>query len=314
MQKRFCEEDTQSIHADVRPGIHQQRNGFSTTSNYLPPVTTQIFRRSNYKMVHHPSTSRSARPWVLRFPWSAVTLEETHRGTPYVQQWNFGLQRELPGGWMVEGVYAGNRGIHLYSSNYQFNDLDPKYLSLGLSLQDQVPNPLAGQIPGALGAATVARRQTLLPYPQYSGVTVFNPLGGASTYHSFQARALHRFERGLTAACQLYGRQADCRQRRLAAGVRRFPQQQSWYQAGKFNRRVERSVDPPTLRKLWWFRLLMSFRSTRKQVRLTTGFLNAALGNWSLSGILTVQGGLPLVIRGASKFSGRPAEQHGCQR
>ena len=279
-------------------------NGFSTTSNYLPPGNNTNFPA--FQLQNGPPSIDQPLGAALgpgAFLGSAVTLEETHRGTPYVQQWNFGLQRELPGGWMVEGVYAGNRGIHLYSSNYQFNDLDPRYLALGLSLQDQVSNSLAGQIPGALGAATVARRQTLLPYPQYSGVTVFNPLGGASTYHSFQARALHRFERGLTLLASYTGAKliADNEGSPLAfvGSLNNNP----GYQAGKFNRRVERSVDPTDISQALVISSAYELPFGRgKPVRIDNRFLNAVLGNWSLSGILTVQGGLPLVIRGASNF------------
>src|ERR1700676_4804954 len=189
---------------------------------------------------------------------------------------------------MVEGVYAGNRGIHLYSSNYQFNDLDPRYLSLGLSLQDQVLNPLAGQIPGALGAATVARRQTLFPYPQYSGVTVFNPLGGASTYHSFQARVLHRFERGLTLLAsytdaKLIG-DNEGSPLSFVGSINNNP----GYQAGKFNRRVERSVDPTDISQALVISSAYELPFGRgKAVRIDNRIVNAVLGNWSLSGILT---------------------------
>jgi len=279
-------------------------NGFSTTSNYLPPgnnTNLAAFQLQNGPPFIDQPLGAALGPGA--FLGSAVTLEETHRGTPYVQQWNFGVQRELPGAWMIEGVYAGNRGIHLYSSGYQYDDLDPRYLSLGLSLQNQVPNPLAGQIPGALGAATVSLRQTLLPYPQYSSVLVMNPLGGASTYHSFQARALHRFGGGLTFLASYTDAKliTDNEASPLAfvGSINNNPA----YQAGKFNRRIERAVDPTDIAQALVISSAYELPFGRgKRVPIQNRIFNAVLGNWNLSGILTLQGGLPLVIRGASNF------------
>src|SRR5206468_11262103 len=44
---------------------------------------------------------------------------------PEVQQWNANLQRELPGGWVVEAGYLGSKGNHLPDgeSSMQYNQL-----------------------------------------------------------------------------------------------------------------------------------------------------------------------------------------------
>src|SRR5262249_10250479 len=46
---------------------------------------------------------------------------------PVVQQWNGNLQRELPGGWLVEASYLGSKGNHLPDgeSSLQYNQLNP---------------------------------------------------------------------------------------------------------------------------------------------------------------------------------------------
>jgi hypothetical protein len=80
---------------------------------------------------------------------------------PRSQQWNFSLQRQLTGNWVVEAAYSANKTDHLIAAAYDYNQLDPQYLSLGLSLQDQVANPYAGKIPGSLGGGTIARSQLL---------------------------------------------------------------------------------------------------------------------------------------------------------
>ncbi|MGB6482620.1 MAG: carboxypeptidase-like regulatory domain-containing protein [Candidatus Acidiferrales bacterium] len=42
---------------------------------------------------------------------------------PYIQQWNFGIQRELPGNTVVEVDYVGNHGVHEWQ-NYNLNEVN----------------------------------------------------------------------------------------------------------------------------------------------------------------------------------------------
>jgi hypothetical protein len=42
---------------------------------------------------------------------------------PYIQQWNFGIQRELPGKFVVEANYVGNHGVHEWQS-YNLNEVN----------------------------------------------------------------------------------------------------------------------------------------------------------------------------------------------
>ncbi|HKS82408.1 MAG TPA: carboxypeptidase-like regulatory domain-containing protein [Candidatus Acidoferrales bacterium] len=43
--------------------------------------------------------------------------------TPYVQNWSFGIQRELPGNWVVELNYVGNHAVHMWDS-YDLNEVN----------------------------------------------------------------------------------------------------------------------------------------------------------------------------------------------
>ena len=107
------------------------------------------------------------------------------------------MQKQLPGQWVVDAAYSANKADHLIAGGYDFNQLDPQYLSQGLSLQDQVANPYAGKVTGAYGGATIARSQLLKPYPYYSGVTVRNPHLGTSIYHAFLLSVEKRLNRGV---------------------------------------------------------------------------------------------------------------------
>ena len=115
----------------------------------------------------------------------------------YVQLFSFGYQWQMPGGIVMQANYWGNKGTHLLTGNWNLNQLPDQYLSLGNSLNDQVPNPFYGLITaGALSGKTISRRQSLLPFPQYSGDSgvqrVMVPAGNSS-YHAgtLAGRASH---------------------------------------------------------------------------------------------------------------------------
>jgi hypothetical protein len=279
--------------------------GFSNTTNYLPPGNNSNF--ASFQLQDGPpfiTQPLGAAGGPNAFLGSAVSFEESQKHTPYAQQWNLGVQRQLSG-WVIEVGYAGNRGIYLPSAGYDYNSLDPRYLSLGLQLQDQVPNALAGQVPGALGNPTVGRRQILLPYPQYSGISVLNPRGGASTYHSLQIKAQRRFSKGLTLLASYTDAKliSDSEISPISWVSSNTSGLSSGYQNGKFNRRVERAVDPTDVAQ----RLVASFVyelpvGRGKLLPVDNRFLNGLLGGWSASGVFTAQGGQTLLIRGASNF------------
>lgn len=118
----------------------------------------------------------------------------------YNQQWSFTIQRQWFAGILIEAGYAGNRGVHIPVS-LDFNQVDPRYQSLGASLSQAVDNPFFGLTNlGAFANRTIARSQLLKPYPHYAGVNTNSPAVaqnmGDSAYHSMQLRAEKRFSRG----------------------------------------------------------------------------------------------------------------------
>ncbi len=117
-----------------------------------------------------------------------------HDPAAYAQQWNFGIQRELPGGMAVDLTYAGSKGTHLPGPNQQIDQLPDQFLSLGSQLVQQVPNPFVGLVEiGALAQPTVQRGQLLRPFPEYNGVSITSPMNRNSVYHSAQVKVEKRF-------------------------------------------------------------------------------------------------------------------------
>ena len=120
----------------------------------------------------------------------------------YYQQWNFGVQRELPGSMLVEAVYVGAHSVHLQDySGDSFDALPDKYLALGNSLFDSLPNPFYGVAPAntALGgSSTISREQLLLPFPEFTTVNGQAAHRTSSTYNGLELKVQKRATRGLS--------------------------------------------------------------------------------------------------------------------
>ena len=290
-------------------GFFPSGAGFSLTNSYTSPGNNSNLPA--FQLQDGPpyiDQPLGAQMGPSAYLGSAVTWEESRRPTSYTQQWNLGLQRQFRGGWLLDISYAGNRGVKLYSDNWAYNVIDPQYLSLGLALQNQVPNPLAGQVPGSLGNATVTRQQSLLPFPQYTSVTILQPLGGSSTYHALEARVEHRFATGLTLLLSYTDAKLISNAQRNVNNFSGVQTGDQGYQNGKYNRRVERSVDPTDLAQRLVISGVYQLPTGRGQtLAIGNRALRAVAGGWSISGIFTLQGGLPVIVRGANNnLANRP--------
>jgi len=217
----------------------------------------------------------------------------------YTQQWSGGLQRSLPGGWMVEGIYSAAKGtrIGIGAQGYAMNALDPQYLSLGFDLQTQVPNPLFDK--GIFGR-TVSRQQTLLPYPAYQGITRRNPTFGSSIYHSLQVNARKSMSRGHTIQiAYTSSKLIDDTVASLSAGFAGYNTGVADYQT-PYNRAIERSISPADVSQRLTGSYLIELPFGAGRRFSLRGPADVILGGWQLSGILTAQTGQPLAVRGAN--------------
>ena len=132
----------------------------------------------------------------------SISFFPVNRLNPYSQRWSFGLQQLLPGQFMLDASYVGNRGTRLEVTR-SLNALPAQYLSRSprrdeqtiTFLSQQFPNPLNGTNP--IYGANISRSGLLVPYPQFGGVSEGEPIG-YSWYHSLQLRAEKRFSKGYT--------------------------------------------------------------------------------------------------------------------
>jgi outer membrane receptor protein involved in Fe transport len=275
--------------------------GFSIDTTFVAPGGGPF---KAFQFSQGPATllqPRGASGGPSAFRGQNVTYQELKAPTPYVQQWNLTVQRELPWQWVLSATYAGNRGVHLFGANYDLNQLDPKHFSLGLALQDQVTNPFFGQITsGALSGRTVARSQLLRPYPDYLNIRTLANHGAASTYHSFQLIGEKRFSHGLAAmvsytTAKLINDSAASNQGNGGGGD---------FRIGRLDRRQDRALDEGDVSQ----RLVVSsvyelpFGPGRRFLK--EGTLSHLIGGWQLNTIVTWETGRPLVVRGANNFTG----------
>lgn len=142
----------------------------------------------------------------------AGTILRANRN-PEMYQWNLSVQREV--GWesLVEVNYTASRGAKLLNAAVTtLSNLHPMYWLLGGStppaytrqqLQASVNNPFYGYItdPKAtnLNRTTAQLYRLLRPYPQFDGAGSSELNTADSWYHAMQLKWEKRFSKGLTA-------------------------------------------------------------------------------------------------------------------
>jgi hypothetical protein len=98
----------------------------------------------------------------------------------------------------VDVSYIGSRTYSLNTSQ-GINEVSAADLARGAAfLNQQVPNPFAGLLPGtAINGANVVRSQLLRPFPQFTGLTEDRRAIGRAWYNSLQLRLEKRLASGL---------------------------------------------------------------------------------------------------------------------
>jgi hypothetical protein len=139
---------------------------------------------------------------LLTLVGNGINAFQRYHPSGYVETYSFDLQYQLTRSAVIELGYSGTQGRKLLlGSSYNLNQLDPKYLSLGASLNDQVANPFYGIITsGPLAGSTIPRNQLLRPYPQFTSITLSGDTPAAtSSFNALNAKYNQRFAAGLSA-------------------------------------------------------------------------------------------------------------------
>ncbi len=165
----------------------------SSTDGGLTPAN-QLSNPFPNGLINPPGSSLGAQT-LLGESLGAVLPRQNYS---YAQNWNFDVQRELPGNILFDIAYQGSEGTFLPISA-QLDQLPDKDLALGSALLSQVTNPFASLVTtGPLSLPTVTAGQLLLPFPEFTGVTTYGTHEGSSNYHSLQLKVERRFSHGLS--------------------------------------------------------------------------------------------------------------------
>ena len=217
---------------------------------------------------------------------------------PNEWQWNFGIQQEYKG-LLFDLLYEGSKGTHLVEP-LQTDALPTQDFALGTALQKLVPNPFYGIITtGPLAQQNVAQRQLLLPFPQFTGITVMDDTFGSSTYNAMALKVKRPLSHGMSALLSYTF------SKEIADVMNSLTTYNNGINAGlntgvqnPYDLRAERSLaelDTPQDVSVNYVAELPVGQG-RRFLSNAHGFENWLVGGWQSNGIFTYRSGYPLVM------------------
>ena len=223
---------------------------------------------------------------------------------PYVQQWNFDIQHQLPANSLVDLAYAGSKGTHLPAHDQDLDQLAPQNLpqnaAQAAALTTLVPNPFYGVVQSGNVSAnpTIKAGQLLLPFPQYDDVHMAEPDNRDSSYHSLQLKVEKRFAAGAQVlATYTVSKLIDNTNSEINWLEAASP---TWGDSNAYDLRSQRSLDGFDVPQRFVLAsvLDMPFGRGKKFLGNLHGVANALIGGWGINTIITFQSGFPVIIGG----------------
>ncbi|MFB3920150.1 MAG: TonB-dependent receptor domain-containing protein [Terriglobia bacterium] len=226
-------------------------------------------------------------------------------GSGYGQQWNFTIQRELSNNLALQIGYTGSKITHVGIPDTNINQLAGQQLAIGLPLLQKIPNPYFGEIPrsSSLGDPTIARAQLLKPFPRFTTVSFFRNNVGNTNYHALQARLEKRFSSGISFLAsytwsKLIDEASSVFDATIFTGpVANFPV------ADSFNRKLERDVSSGDIPQDLVFSATYDLPFGPSHRLNPRWFAGRLASGWEVTGILSLQSGLPLAVTQATNFN-----------
>ncbi len=169
------------------------------------PITVPGCSGANCGMLSNPFTTGILLPpgnsqGLQTNVGSSISFINPDRVIPYFHNFSAGFQYELPFRSVVEVSYNGNRGRDISTSRSLDTVTYGQYETNGSNLTGTtVPNPYAGLLAGSsLNGATMTLQQSLLPYPQFTGITQSGMSIGTTRYDGLRIRLEKRLSAGLS--------------------------------------------------------------------------------------------------------------------
>ena len=256
-----------------------------------PPLTLQNTNAN--PGIYDPTTN----PTGFRIPYSFTgTTSQFPRptyyymGQPHLLSYNLAIERQLPFEIAVTIAYAGSRGIDLA----QLGDGNP-------SLPNGVPNtagtacvaPAAGQVvnpasqmDGSATSCFLASPKPLRRNPNWSSLDLFST-GAGSIYNALQFGVTKRLSKGVEfQSSYTWSHAID--DNPGYSNVEQTPSQSS-HSVDALHPQVDRGNSILDITHVWKFNVLYNL----PRFVSSEGFAGKLVNGWWMSGILTIQGGLP---------------------
>ena len=218
----------------------------------------------------------------------------------YIQSWNFGFQKQLPGNTVFEIDYVGNKGTRLPSMRFSGKQLEPWYWNLGPLLTKNINDPAVVAAgfkkpwPGYRDNAILAN--ALSRFPQYNRFTqIFQD--GMSTYHSMQMKLQRRFTNGFSfLGSYTLGKMLTDTNSQLQRGA-----YGSLVGRDSSNKSLDKALSPDDRTHVVSIAVLYELPfGPGKPLLNSKGPLKYVVGGWQLNSVLSYASGYPLMISGGS--------------
>jgi hypothetical protein len=253
-----------------------------------------------------PASARRADDGSYRLGQDAMVVLRDQEAS-YMQEWNFGISRQLSRSMVFDATYYGSRGVHLPIPTMELNQINSAYLANGGAwLTEKVANPYYEQVAtGLLSLPTVPRMQLLKPYPQYANPSTANAFGGSlgyyrppvgdSVYHAATFKLDRRFSQGLSlSAHYTISKLID-----IGGVGNGAAYTDSSALRDIYNIRLERSVSAWDIPQ----RLVINYAyelpfGKGKPFLNGNAFLDKVLGGWTVFSVHTFESGRPIAVGG----------------
>jgi hypothetical protein len=129
---------------------------------------------------------------------TSLTIIDQSRRSPLYESYSFGLDHQFPAGIAFKVGYVGGHGRNVYNS-LNINQLPDQFFNAG---QATTLNSAATSFPyagiGSFGPlAKIKTYQTLLPFPQFQGISD-SLSNGRSDYNALDVKVQKQFQHGFT--------------------------------------------------------------------------------------------------------------------
>ena len=223
---------------------------------------------------------------------------------PYLFQWNFNVQRQLPYNILVEAGFTTTRGHQLNRPPVNINELSPQYVSLGNQLNQLVSNPFYG-VAGVPSTSILAQPQVQLgqllrPYPQFINVTAYDRNGSNSEYYGATVKVEKRFSHGLTLLGSFTGSKLIDDFSGIPTWLGSGPARDRTYYDAKRERAINEEDVPKRLTVAYTYELPFG----KGKRFLNSGIPGQIAGGWQLSSIHTFSSGIPIQVVGGTAYHG----------